>query len=280
MQGNVEQSEAFAAQAERLALSLGASFLLAMLQVARGISAIGAGRHWEAYEHLRRLFIPSDPAFNSGLQFFGLADFVEAGVFSGNADAARRAIEEAERISAPMPVPWVKTMLNYGKALLAAPADAEPFFLEGLGPGAKNWPFLRGRLLLAYGEWLRRQRRSAKARAPLREARDIFDALGASLGAIARARNCEPRAKPAAGERSAHGRRSPRKSFTSRNSRPMDCRTRRSASGCICLTALSAITFARFLRRLESRHGLRWAPLLPRSRTRLGDGLSVIGLVI
>lgn len=180
MQGNVEQSEAFAAQAERLALSLGASFLLAMLQVARGISAIGAGRHWEAYEHLRRLFIPSDPAFNSGLQFFGLADFVEAGVFSGNADAARRAIEEAERISAPMPVPWVKTMLNYGKALLAAPADAEPFFLEGLGPGAKNWPFLRGRLLLAYGEWLRRQRRSAKARAPLREARDIFDALGAS----------------------------------------------------------------------------------------------------
>jgi DNA-binding CsgD family transcriptional regulator len=41
-------------------------------------------------------------------------------------------------------------------------------------------PVLRARLLLAYGEWLRRQRRSAKARAPLREARDIFDALGAS----------------------------------------------------------------------------------------------------
>jgi DNA-binding CsgD family transcriptional regulator len=180
MQGDIEQSEAFAAQAERLALSIGASFLLAMLQVARGISAIGAGRHWEAYEHLRRLFTLSDPAFNSGLQFFGLADFVEAGVFSGNADAVRGVIEEAERVSAPMPVPWVETVLNYGKALLAAPADAEPFFLQGLGPGAKNWPFLRGRLLLAYGEWLRRQRRSARARAPLREARDIFDALGAS----------------------------------------------------------------------------------------------------
>lgn len=180
MQGNVEQSEAYAAQAERLALSIGASFLLSMLQVARGISAIGAGRHWEAYEHLRRLFTPSDPAFNSGLQFFGLADFVEAGVFSGNADAVRGVIEEMERVSAPTPAPWVETMLHYGKALLAAPAQAEQFFLQSLGPCAKNWPFLRARLLLAYGEWLRRQRRSAKARAPLREARDIFDALGAS----------------------------------------------------------------------------------------------------
>src|SRR6201999_673112 len=78
------------------------------------------------------------------------------------------------------PVPWVETMLHYGKALLAAPEDAERFFLQGLGPAAKKWPFLRARLLLAYGGWLRRQRRSAEARTPLREARDIFDALGAS----------------------------------------------------------------------------------------------------
>ena len=46
MQGNLEQSEAHAAQAEGLVLSIGASFLLAMLQIARGVSAIGAGRHW------------------------------------------------------------------------------------------------------------------------------------------------------------------------------------------------------------------------------------------
>jgi DNA-binding CsgD family transcriptional regulator len=180
MQGNLEQSEAHAAEAERLVLSIGASFLLAMLQIARGISSIGAGRHWEAYEHLRRLFAPADPAFNSGLQFFALADFVEACALSGNEETARDVIEQMERVSAPTPVPWVATMLLYGKALLAAPADAEHLFLQGLGPAAKSWPFLRGRLLLAYGGWLRRQRRPANARAPLREARDIFDALGAS----------------------------------------------------------------------------------------------------
>ena len=180
MQGNLEQSEAYAAQAERLVLSVGASFLRVLLQVARGISAIGAGQHWQAYEHLRRIFTPADPAFNSGIEFFGLADFVEAAVFSGNAEAAHGVIDEVERVSAPTPVPWVETMLHYGRALLAAPEDAERFFLQGLGPAARKWPFLRGRLLLAYGGWLRRQRRPADARAPLREARDIFDALGAS----------------------------------------------------------------------------------------------------
>lgn len=180
MQGNLDQSEAYAAQAERLLLSIGATFLRALLQVARGVAAIGAGQHWQAYEHLQRIFALADPAFNSGVEFYGLADFVEAAVFTGNADAARAAVDEIERVSAPTPVPWVATMLLYGRALLAAPEDAEQFFLQGLGPVSEKWPFLRGRLLLAYGGWLRRQRRPADARAPLREARDIFDALGAS----------------------------------------------------------------------------------------------------
>ena len=132
-------------QAERLILSIGASFLLAMLQLARGISAIGAGRHGEAFEHLQRLFAPADPAFNSGLQFYALADFVEAAVYSDSTQAACSVIEEIERVSAPTPVPWVETMLCYAKALVATNEDAEHFFLQGLGPAAKNWPFLRGR---------------------------------------------------------------------------------------------------------------------------------------
>jgi len=42
-------------------------------------------------------------------------------------------------------------------------------------------------MLLRYGEWLRRQRRTGESRAPLREARDSFDALGlASLAERAR----------------------------------------------------------------------------------------------
>ena len=45
----------------------------------------------------------------------------------------------------------------------------------------RTWPaapLYRARLLLALGQWLRRQRRIADSRAPLRAARDAFDALG------------------------------------------------------------------------------------------------------
>ncbi len=180
MRGNFDDCEAHALQAEKLIISSGANFLLALLQNARGIAALGAGRHAEAYEHLLRLHTPGDPAFNTSLQFFSLADFVEAAVACGHQAAAVSFIEEVERRSAPMAVPWVQMMLSYGKALLASPAHAEKFFQDGFDATAHNWPFLRGRLLLAYGEWLRRQRRVMDARAPLRAARDILDALGAS----------------------------------------------------------------------------------------------------
>ena len=39
--------------------------------------------------------------------------------------------------------------------------------------------FERARLQAAFGAWLRRQRRIAESRGPLRAARDTFDALGA-----------------------------------------------------------------------------------------------------
>jgi DNA-binding CsgD family transcriptional regulator len=50
-----------------------------------------------------------------------------------------------------------------------------------------NWPCFRGRMLLHYGRWLRRRRRVAESRAPLRAARESFDALGfAGLAETAR----------------------------------------------------------------------------------------------
>ncbi len=180
MRGNFEAAEAYAVQAERLVLSPGSSLWLAMLENARGIAALGAGRPAEAYEHLQRVHTPGDPAFNTSLQFYWLVDYVEAAASCGQEAAALSIIEEVERHSAPVAVPWVQMMLYHGKALLASPNRAEMFFQRGLGTAAQNWPFLRARLLLAYGGWLRRQRRIAEARVPLRTAREVFDALGAS----------------------------------------------------------------------------------------------------
>jgi DNA-binding CsgD family transcriptional regulator len=57
-----------------------------------------------------------------------------------------------------------------------------------LADGLAAWPLQRGRLQLGYGTWLRRQRRIADARGPLRTARDTFTALGATAWAERAAR--------------------------------------------------------------------------------------------
>jgi DNA-binding CsgD family transcriptional regulator len=49
---------------------------------------------------------------------------------------------------------------------------------ESANTPTARWPFDRARLLLAYGRWLRRERRIAGSRDPLRAARDLFDTLG------------------------------------------------------------------------------------------------------
>jgi DNA-binding CsgD family transcriptional regulator len=68
----------------------------------------------------------------------------------------------------------------YARPLLADDGRAEDLFLAGLagfGENLANWPFLRARLQLAYGAWLRRRRRIADSRAPLRAALAKFEAL-------------------------------------------------------------------------------------------------------
>jgi DNA-binding NarL/FixJ family response regulator len=65
----------------------------------------------------------------------------------------------------------------YARVQLAADDEAQDVFEEALSQDLAGWPFARARLSLAYGEWLRRQRRTVESRTPLRAARDAFDAL-------------------------------------------------------------------------------------------------------
>jgi DNA-binding CsgD family transcriptional regulator len=62
--------------------------------------------------------------------------------------------------------------------VLADDTQAEQFFEAALRAEMAGWPFTRARAQLAYGGWLRRQRRAGESRAHLRAARDTFDALG------------------------------------------------------------------------------------------------------
>ena len=83
---------------------------------------------------------------------------------------------------------------------VAVPAEAEARFAAALDTDLGRWPFQRARLELAYGQWLRRQRRVTESRAALRAARDTFDALG-----------CAPWSEQARRELRASGERSRRR---------------------------------------------------------------------
>ena len=87
----------------------------------------------------------------------------------------------SRRWSGDAPAEWIAINLRHARAVLADDErEATARFEEALGADLDRWPFWRGRLLLAHGRWLRRHRRVTDSRAPLREARDIFDAIGAS----------------------------------------------------------------------------------------------------
>jgi RNA polymerase sigma factor (sigma-70 family) len=163
---------------ERAGLPAGSAVVLALAQYARGLAGLGRGLHEEAYHQLRRVYQPGDPAYHHQVGCFVIGDFAEAATRSDHADEGARVVAQHQPFTAMTPSPFFHGSMRYAQALLAVGADAERHFVNALSPARSPMPFLRARLQLAYGEWLRRNRRVADSRAPLREARDAFDALG------------------------------------------------------------------------------------------------------
>jgi DNA-binding CsgD family transcriptional regulator len=187
IRGDTAGAESLAAEAEGLLLPLGANPMLALVQMARGFAAMGAGRPDAAFEHLRRVFDPTDIAFHRYVRHWVVADLVDASMRTGQEVAGREAVAELEPELAQTRSPLLRVNLAFARALLAPEPVAEELFQAALAEDLAAWPFVRARILLAYGEWLRRHRRAGDARRPLRVAREAFDALGATWwGAQAR----------------------------------------------------------------------------------------------
>jgi DNA-binding CsgD family transcriptional regulator len=166
------------AEAERVGLPVRAAGLLALVQYARGLSALGQGRHAEAYDQLRRLYEPADPAHHRLFLCFAIGDLAEAAAHSDHRDHGRAIMRQLEPLARETPSPWFSVAMLYARAVLADDQDAGAVFEDALARDLTPWPLARARLQLASGEWLRRQRRSLESRAPLRAARDAFEALG------------------------------------------------------------------------------------------------------
>jgi DNA-binding CsgD family transcriptional regulator len=178
LRGDQDGAQSLAAEAEKASLPGAAHAVLAAVQLARGLAALGDGRHADAVADLRRIFDPADPAYHGAIRCFAVGDLVEAAARSGQSDAVRGVVAEMTAVARRTPSPVLHTGLRYARALLAEDSEAEPLYEAALRVDLSAWPFPRARAQLGYGEWLRRQRRAAESRAYLRAARETFDALG------------------------------------------------------------------------------------------------------
>jgi DNA-binding CsgD family transcriptional regulator len=177
--GRPELVASTTAEVERMATPLRATPLIAFTELTRGLSALAEGHPADALEHLLRLFDPGSPAHHPFVQQFAIADLADAAAGSDRRDLVRDIFSGLETLAVGTPSPILHASLRYARPLLASDDAAEALFRAGFSADMGRWPFLRARLLHAYGAWLRRQRRTADSRPPLRSARDAFEVLGA-----------------------------------------------------------------------------------------------------
>ena len=165
---------------------------------ALGLLALGLGRPEDALEHLhdththdthrhdthrqeghepQGITAAADP-----LVVLALADTVEAAVASGRPEAGEEPMARLAAFARGARQPWADGVASRCRALLTGDADGEAdrhFALALASHRLGGRPFERARTELLYGEWLRRSRRRAQARARLGAALEIFERLGA-----------------------------------------------------------------------------------------------------
>jgi len=176
--GDDAAADALAQRTEALYRASGSTSMLGFVQFARGHGAVLNQRYAVGLAHLRRILDPADPVFHPFVGSWGLADLAEAAVALGEPARAQAYLGQLESLAEQTGGPLLLAQAAYARPLAAEDDQAEPLYQAALGEGLANWPDYRARMLLRYGEWLRRQRRATESRVPLREARDSFDTLG------------------------------------------------------------------------------------------------------
>lgn len=190
--GEFERAERIARDAEAELLPVGAQAMLALVQFSRGRGMVAHQRYSDGYEQLRRILDPTDIAYHALVGAWGLADLIESAVNLDKRDEAQVYLALLEDLAAATQGSYLHASRAYVLPLLATDDEAEELFQAALATELANWPCYRLRMLLSYGRWLRRQRRVAESRAPLRAAREGGYALG--FGGLAEAARQELRA--------------------------------------------------------------------------------------
>ncbi|WP_169814730.1 helix-turn-helix transcriptional regulator [Nocardia crassostreae] len=136
---------------------------------------LGLGRHERALDRLDMLY--RGPAQARGHWIDLLSDLVEAAVRARRPERAATAMAEIEEWAAALGNPWAQGLLLRCRGQVRGDGDLLARALTAHA-AADRW-YDHARTALAYGELLRRERRTTEARVQLRKALETFDRLGA-----------------------------------------------------------------------------------------------------
>jgi DNA-binding CsgD family transcriptional regulator len=179
LRGDNDLAETLAQDGERKAAPAHAPAALFDIQSARCLAALGAGRYTDAFDSLRCVIDPTDPAYHATKRLWVIGDLADAAAHSGNRDTVLALMPDIETVCQRTPSPDIHVALRHARAVLADDDHCEPLYRSALDSDPSP-PFDQARLHLAFGAWLRRQRRVGESRSHLRQARDELEALGAS----------------------------------------------------------------------------------------------------
>ncbi|MGA8993775.1 MAG: AAA family ATPase [Nocardioidaceae bacterium] len=157
---------------------------------AKGTRAQLAGDAHGALHQFRQMSATSRPMQLPALMLMSAQDRIDAAVRSGDRTQALAWVEDLDEFAAGTDLPWAHAVAAFGRARCSEHEDvrrdvseagrvAELFETSLTHHAAAHRPYDRARTQLAYGEFLRRQRRRVDARSQLRAALETFEDLHA-----------------------------------------------------------------------------------------------------
>ncbi|WP_158228189.1 AAA family ATPase [Pseudonocardia sp. MH-G8] len=145
------------------------------------LAALAEGDPREAFDRLLLLTEPGTPFCHELIARLAASDLVEAAVRAEQLGPARRITAEFTDWALRSTLPWAESHMYRCQALVVDDDEEAHrlFSLAGKAASGGHRPFDLARTALLRGEALRRDRRRAEARPPLRLAVELFDGQGA-----------------------------------------------------------------------------------------------------
>jgi DNA-binding CsgD family transcriptional regulator len=167
------------------ALARGEGCAIAAVGYAEAVLYNGLGQYGSACEAAQKATATDDIVTSS----WSLHELVEAAARSGRPELAQDAADRLSERAVASGTAWAMGAAARSRALVAGGEAAEALYREAIAQLERSrmaWYLARAKL--NYGEWLRRENRRVDARAQLREAYDMFTAMG-SMGFADRAQH-------------------------------------------------------------------------------------------